>query len=128
MRSTLSSRSTYPLRSKAGTSSILSWQWIFWQNVPLALIMSLCLHRGIATKPITTRPPRDIFGLLASGWGLALIYAALDQGNRLDWLELGTGLGVDVGRCLAARGVFGPWGALPSSAFESQSRLQRTPS
>jgi MFS transporter, DHA2 family, multidrug resistance protein len=66
-----------------------SWQWIFWQNVPLALIMSLCLHRGIASKPITTRPPSDIFALVAGGGGLALIYAALDQGNRLDWLNSG---------------------------------------
>jgi DHA2 family multidrug resistance protein len=66
-----------------------SWRWIFWQNVPLALIMSLCLHRGIASKPITTRPPSDIFGLVAGGSGLAVIYAALDQGNRLDWLNSG---------------------------------------
>ena len=66
-----------------------SWRWIFWQNVPLALVMSLCLHRGIANKPITTRPPPDIFGLVAGGAGLALIYAALDQGNRLDWLNSG---------------------------------------
>jgi len=66
-----------------------SWRWIFWQNVPLALIMSLCLRRGIAVRPITTRPPPDIFGVLAGGAGLALIYAALDQGNRLDWLNSG---------------------------------------
>jgi DHA2 family multidrug resistance protein len=66
-----------------------SWRWIFWQNVPLALIMSLCLHRGIASKPITVRPPNDVFALLAGGAGLALIYAALDQGNRLDWLNSG---------------------------------------
>jgi DHA2 family multidrug resistance protein len=66
-----------------------SWRWIFWQNVPLALLMSLCLHRGMASKPITTRPPADIFALLAGGVGLALIYAALDQGNRLDWLNSG---------------------------------------
>ncbi len=66
-----------------------SWRWIFWQNVPLALIMSLCLHRGIASKPITTRPPSDLFGLATGGAGLALIYAALDQGNRLDWLNSG---------------------------------------
>lgn len=66
-----------------------SWRWIFWQNVPLALLMSLCLHRGIAQKPITVRPPPDIFALLAGGCGLALIYAALDQGNRLDWLNSG---------------------------------------
>jgi DHA2 family multidrug resistance protein len=66
-----------------------SWHWIFWQNVPLALIMTLCLHRGIANKPITTKPPSDIYALLAGGAGLALIYAALDQGNRLDWLNSG---------------------------------------
>ncbi len=66
-----------------------SWRWIFWQNVPLALLMSLCLRRGIAGKPITVRPPRDLFALLAGGSGLALIYAGLDQGNRLDWLNSG---------------------------------------
>jgi DHA2 family multidrug resistance protein len=66
-----------------------SWRWIFWQNVPLALLMSLCLHRGIANKLITTRPPADGFALLAGGAGLALIYAALDQGNRLDWFNSG---------------------------------------
>jgi DHA2 family multidrug resistance protein len=66
-----------------------SWKLIFWQNVPLALIMSVCLRRGMANKPITTRPPADVFGLLAGGSGLALIYAALDQGNRLDWLSSG---------------------------------------
>jgi len=66
-----------------------SWRWIFWQNVPLALIMTLCLHGGIANKPITTKPPSDIYALLAGGAGLGLIYAALDQGNRLDWLNSG---------------------------------------
>src|SRR5215469_18625601 len=66
-----------------------SWRWIFWQNVPLALLMSLCLRQGIAIKPITVRPPFDVFGLLMGGTGLALIYAALDQGNRLDWLNSG---------------------------------------
>jgi MFS transporter, DHA2 family, multidrug resistance protein len=66
-----------------------SWRWIFWQNVPLALIMSLCLRRGMAIKPITVRPPTDVFALVAGGAGLALIYAALDQGNRLDWLNSG---------------------------------------
>jgi len=77
-----------------------SWRWIFWQNVPLALLMSICLHRGIAIKPITTRPPTDVFALLSGGAGLALIYAALDQGNRLDWLNSGLVCGL-----LAAGGL-----------------------
>lgn len=66
-----------------------SWRWIYWQNVPLALAMSVCLAKGLAIKPITVRPPGDLFGLVAGGAGLALVYAALDQGNRLDWLNSG---------------------------------------
>jgi DHA2 family multidrug resistance protein len=68
----------------------LSWAWIFWQNVPLAVIMALCLRFGVPRDPVNPAPPRaDIFGLAASGLGLALVYAALDQGNRLDWLNAG---------------------------------------
>jgi DHA2 family multidrug resistance protein len=69
----------------------LSWQWIFWQNVPLAVGMALCLYFGVArTPPDPNRPKPDFYGLATSGIGLALIYAALDQGNRLDWLNSGT--------------------------------------
>jgi len=69
----------------------LSWHWIFWQNVPLALIMALCLHFGVAKdQPVPNRPPADLYGLATGGLGLALIYAGLDQGNRLDWLNSGT--------------------------------------
>ncbi|HEY2037472.1 MAG TPA: MFS transporter, partial [Steroidobacteraceae bacterium] len=67
----------------------LSWVWIYWQNVPLAFVMSVCLSRGIPIKRITTAPPADFYGLVTGGAGLALIYAALDQGNRLDWLNSG---------------------------------------
>jgi DHA2 family multidrug resistance protein len=68
----------------------LSWAFIYWQNVPLAIGMVLCLHFGIArTPPAPSRPPTDVFGLASIGVGLALIYAGLDQGNRLDWLNSG---------------------------------------
>src|SRR5580692_4298578 len=42
-----------------------SWRWIFWQNVPLALIMTVCLRAGLASSaplPPTQRPPLDFFG------------------------------------------------------------------
>jgi MFS transporter, DHA2 family, multidrug resistance protein len=74
-----------------------SWYWIFWQNVPLALIMALCMQLARRIKPITTRPPTDVFALLTGGTGLALIYAALDQGNRLDWLNSGLVWGLLLG-------------------------------
>jgi MFS transporter, DHA2 family, multidrug resistance protein len=67
-----------------------SWRWIFWQNVPLAIGMAACLHFGVRTEPRRDSPINvDAFGLAAFGVGLALIYAALDQGNRLDWLNSG---------------------------------------
>jgi DHA2 family multidrug resistance protein len=64
----------------------LSWRWIYWQNVPLAIGMAACLGVGIRREPVNpNRPPADWFGFAYGGLGLALIYAALDQGNRLDW-------------------------------------------
>ncbi|MDB5393227.1 MAG: hypothetical protein JWM91_733 [Rhodospirillales bacterium] len=67
-----------------------SWHWIFWQNVPLALIMAAGLYFGVQTASVQLTPiRRDMFGVLTFGAGLALIYAALDQGNRLDWLRSG---------------------------------------
>ncbi|MGC1304296.1 MAG: MFS transporter [Caulobacteraceae bacterium] len=72
-----------------------SWHWIFWQNVPLAAAMALCLHYGSARDAASPPSPRpDLYGFLAGGLGTGLIYAALDQGNRLDWLNSGliTGL------------------------------------
>ena len=66
----------------------LSWRFIFWQNVPFALVMVACLYFGIKPEPVNPQRPRaDIFGFLYGGFGFALIYAALDQGNRLDWLN-----------------------------------------
>jgi DHA2 family multidrug resistance protein len=67
----------------------LSWHWIFWQNVPLAMGMAACLHWGVKRLPPPATIHRDIYGLAACGIGLALIYAALDQGNRLDWQNSG---------------------------------------
>jgi DHA2 family multidrug resistance protein len=67
----------------------LSWHWIFWQNVPLALGMAACLYWGVKALPPPATIHRDIYGLAACAIGLALIYAALDQGNRLDWSHSG---------------------------------------
>jgi MFS transporter, DHA2 family, multidrug resistance protein len=68
----------------------LTWRWIFWQNVPLAVGMWYCFKVGTRPEPVNAaHPPPDWFGLLSGGIGLGLIYAALDQGNRLDWANSG---------------------------------------
>ena len=68
----------------------LSWRWIFWQSVPIAVAMAACLYFGAQSEPPNTnRRAPDVYGLAMGGLAPALIYAALDQGNRLDWLNSG---------------------------------------
>lgn len=76
-----------------------SWRWIFWQSVPLALAMSVCVWWGIPREPINRelRGKADWFGMASASLGLALIFAALDQGNRLDWLNSGLVCGLLAG-------------------------------
>jgi DHA2 family multidrug resistance protein len=72
-----------------------SWHWLYWQNIPLALIMAVCVHFGTQRMPPLPTPIRgDFFGVASLAAGLALIYAALDQGNRLDWLNSGVVCGL----------------------------------
>jgi MFS transporter, DHA2 family, multidrug resistance protein len=68
----------------------LNWHWIFWQQVPLAAGMAVCMWLGAPPDPVNPqRPKPDYFGFATGGIGLALVYAALDQGNRVDWLNSG---------------------------------------
>jgi DHA2 family multidrug resistance protein len=70
----------------------LGWQWLYWQGVAIAPLMALMIYLGTPSEPIN----RDLLkhadwgGMLLLGSSVAMIYAGLDQGNRLDWLESGT--------------------------------------
>ena len=67
------------------------WWWIFWDTALMAPLMMLCIHFGMPRQPIN----RDLLktgdwaGMLYAALGFSLLYAALDQGNRLDWLNSG---------------------------------------
>ena len=66
----------------------LSWHWIFWNAAVFTPLMMLCVYFGV---------PRQAAGGPAPSWrgfayfslGLSLLYGALDQGERLDWLNSG---------------------------------------
>jgi DHA2 family multidrug resistance protein len=80
----------------------LGWQWVYWQGVVIAPLMWLMVHLGTPQEPVN----RDVLngadwgGMLLLGSGVSMIYAGLDQGNRLDWLGSGT-----VAALLVAGGV-----------------------
>jgi DHA2 family multidrug resistance protein len=70
----------------------LGWQWIYWQSVLIAPLMGLMVYLGTPNEPVNRDLLRhaDWGGMLLLGASVAMIYAGLDQGNRLDWLESGT--------------------------------------
>jgi DHA2 family multidrug resistance protein len=69
----------------------LGWQWLYWQDAVIAVLMALLIWLGTPREGINRQllANADWGGMLLLGAGLALIYAGLDQGNRLDWFESG---------------------------------------
>jgi DHA2 family multidrug resistance protein len=70
----------------------LGWQWLYWQGVVIAPLMGLMVWLGTPQETINQEVLRDADwgGMLLLGAGISMIYAGLDQGNRLDWLGSGT--------------------------------------
>jgi len=70
----------------------LGWQWLYWQGAVIAPLMGLMVWLGTPQQS-TNREllgNADWGGMLLLGAGVSMIYAGLDQGNRLDWLGSGT--------------------------------------
>ena len=70
----------------------LSWHWMFWNSAVITAIMMLCIYFGIP-KPVPgakrSGPAPSFAGFLYWSAGLATLYAAIDQGERLDWWRSG---------------------------------------
>ena len=69
----------------------LSFRWMFWSMSVLTPIMLLCIYRGIPPSPAAEKrgPAPSFAGFLYGSAGFALLFAALDQGQRLDWWRSG---------------------------------------
>ena len=66
-----------------------SWHWIFWNAAIFTPLMMLCVYYGIPPRPSAGAMP-NWRGFTYFSLGFALLYGAMDQGERLDWLNSGT--------------------------------------
>jgi MFS transporter, DHA2 family, multidrug resistance protein len=69
----------------------LSWHWIFWNSAVITTFMMICIYFGIpkAAAAKKSEPAPSFAGFLYWSAGLAMLYAAIDQGERLDWWRSG---------------------------------------
>jgi DHA2 family multidrug resistance protein len=67
----------------------LSWHWIFWNAAVLTPLMIICVYFGIPRRVPPASPRPSWRGFVYFSLALSLLYGALDQGERLDWLHSG---------------------------------------
>jgi MFS transporter, DHA2 family, multidrug resistance protein len=69
----------------------LSWQWMFWNSAVITPIMMICIYFGIPKSPAAKEHHEapSFAGFLYASAGFALILAACEQGERLDWWRSG---------------------------------------
>jgi MFS transporter, DHA2 family, multidrug resistance protein len=69
----------------------LSSNWMFWNSALITPLMMICVYYGIP-KPNAAKksgPEPSFAGFLFASAGLAMLLAALEQGERLDWWRSG---------------------------------------
>ena len=69
----------------------LSWHWMFWASAVITPVMMLCIYYGIPAAPASKSSSEapSFAGFLYASAGFGILYAALDQGERLDWWRSG---------------------------------------
>ena len=67
-------------------SEIHSWRWVFYLDVPVALLSFVIIHR-LAPKRLERPPvqPLGLFGFLILTVGLVALQFVLSRGGQLDW-------------------------------------------
>ena len=69
----------------------LSWEWMFWNSALITPVMMICLYYGIpkANSAKKSGKAPSFAGFLYASAGLAMLLAACEQGERLDWWRSG---------------------------------------
>jgi MFS transporter, DHA2 family, multidrug resistance protein len=70
----------------------LSWHWMFWNSALITPLMMACIYWGIPASPALKKSGAapSFAGLLYASAAFGMLYAVLDQGERLDWWRSGT--------------------------------------
>jgi MFS transporter, DHA2 family, multidrug resistance protein len=72
----------------------LSWHWIFWNSAVLTPVMMSLIYFGIPWQPLPKpkegQPKPSWRGFFYVSLGFALLYIALEQGQRLNWMNSAT--------------------------------------
>ena len=70
----------------------LSWHWMFWNSALIAPLMMICIYFGIPAAPARKKdsPVPSFVGFMYLSAGLAILFTAIQQGERLDWWRSGT--------------------------------------
>src|SRR6202007_802543 len=69
----------------------LSWHWMFWNSAVITPLMMACIYFGIPDSPAPPKSAKapSFAAFLEASAGFAMLYAAFDQGERLDWWRSG---------------------------------------
>src|ERR1700690_2866761 len=69
----------------------LSWHWMFWNSAAITPLMMICIYFGIPKSPPAKEHGEapSFAGFLYASAGFALLLAACEQGERLDWWRSG---------------------------------------
>ena len=67
----------------------IGWEWVFWQVVPPCLLGSVLIGYGLPQDPLRLERFKraDWQGALLGCSGIVCLVLALEQGERLDWLN-----------------------------------------
>ena len=64
----------------------MSWQWIFYVNVPVCIMAFFMTLKFISETP-RSKPFIDWFGLVLMGIGIGAFQIFLDEGNEYNWFD-----------------------------------------